>query len=61
VTTRRRVLGWLGAAGGLVPARRGERVAVEVGNRLPEPTSLHWHGMHLPAAMDGGPSSRWSG
>jgi FtsP/CotA-like multicopper oxidase with cupredoxin domain len=35
--------------------RRGERVAVDVENRLPETTSLHWHGMHLPAAMDGGP------
>lgn len=36
-------------------ARRGERVRVEVGNRLPETTTLHWHGMHLPAAADGGP------
>ncbi|WP_243229000.1 multicopper oxidase family protein [Microbacterium sp. CIAB417] len=36
-------------------AQRGERVAVEVDNRLPERTSVHWHGMHLPAAMDGGP------
>lgn len=35
--------------------RRGERVAVDVDNRLPETTSLHWHGMHLPAVMDGGP------
>jgi FtsP/CotA-like multicopper oxidase with cupredoxin domain len=36
-------------------AARGERVAVEVTNRLPETTTVHWHGMHLPAAMDGGP------
>lgn len=36
-------------------ASRGEQVAVEVRNELPEPTSVHWHGMHLPAAMDGGP------
>jgi FtsP/CotA-like multicopper oxidase with cupredoxin domain len=36
-------------------ATRGERVAVEVRNTLPESTSVHWHGMHLPAAMDGGP------
>lgn len=36
-------------------AERGERVAVEVTNDLPETTSVHWHGMHLPAAMDGGP------
>lgn len=36
-------------------AERGERVAVEFTNELGEPTSVHWHGMHLPAAMDGGP------
>jgi len=36
-------------------ASRGEQVAVEVRNTLPEATSVHWHGMHLPAAMDGGP------
>lgn len=36
-------------------AERGEQVAVEVTNDLAEPTSVHWHGMHLPAAMDGGP------
>ncbi|GAD86354.1 copper oxidase [Nocardia asteroides NBRC 15531] len=36
-------------------ARRGERVAVTVTNELPEPTSVHWHGMHVPAACDGGP------
>ncbi|MEH1168726.1 multicopper oxidase domain-containing protein [Micromonospora sp. CPCC 205539] len=36
-------------------ARRGDRVAVDVRNDLPETTSLHWHGMHLPARMDGGP------
>ncbi|MCM0641578.1 multicopper oxidase family protein [Cellulomonas wangsupingiae] len=36
-------------------ANRGEQVAVTVRNELPEPTSVHWHGMHLPAAMDGGP------
>jgi len=26
-----------------------------VTNDLPESTSTHWHGMHLPAEMDGGP------
>ncbi|HWV77606.1 MAG TPA: multicopper oxidase domain-containing protein [Isoptericola sp.] len=36
-------------------AERGEQVAVDVTNDLPETTSVHWHGMHLPAAMDGGP------
>ena len=36
-------------------ARVGETVRVRVTNRLPEDTTVHWHGMHLPAAMDGGP------
>lgn len=36
-------------------AKQGEKVAVEVTNQLPEVTTVHWHGMHLPAAMDGGP------
>ncbi|HCS59796.1 MAG TPA: copper oxidase [Microbacterium sp.] len=36
-------------------AERGEQVAFEITNQLPEATSVHWHGMHLPAAMDGGP------
>ncbi|GAB3034977.1 multicopper oxidase domain-containing protein [Parafrigoribacterium mesophilum] len=36
-------------------AARGEDVVVNVHNRLPEETTVHWHGMHLPARMDGGP------
>lgn len=36
-------------------ASRGDRVVVAVSNQLPETTTLHWHGMHLPAQMDGGP------
>jgi len=36
-------------------ARRGETVRVNVRNSLPETSSVHWHGMHLPAVMDGGP------
>ncbi|MBO3085471.1 multicopper oxidase family protein [Cellulomonas fengjieae] len=36
-------------------ATRGERVAVEVTNSIDEPTTVHWHGMHLPPDMDGGP------
>ena len=35
--------------------RRGERVRVEVTNSLSEVTTLHWHGMELPAQSDGGP------
>lgn len=35
--------------------QRGDEIDVEVANNLPAASSLHWHGMHLPAAMDGGP------
>lgn len=36
-------------------ARRGEQVAFTVTNDLPEITSVHWHGMRVPAKHDGGP------
>src|SRR5215218_3794780 len=36
-------------------AERGDEVTVNVANALPEATTIHWHGMHLPAAADGGP------
>lgn len=36
-------------------AARGDEVVVRVANELPEATTLHWHGMALPGAMDGGP------
>ncbi len=35
--------------------RRGERLAVRLDNGLPQPTTLHWHGIRLPNAMDGVP------
>ncbi len=41
--------------GPTVRARRGERVKFAISNALPEATSVHWHGMHLPAKFDGGP------
>jgi bilirubin oxidase len=36
-------------------ARRGEHVQINVHNALDEITTMHWHGMHLPAEADGGP------
>lgn len=37
-------------------ARRGDAVTVNVTNQLPEATTtIHWHGMRLPAVADGGP------
>ncbi len=34
---------------------KGDEVHMNVTNSLNESTTLHWHGMHLPAVMDGGP------
>ena len=36
-------------------AERGEHVQVQVTNALDEMSTIHWHGMHVPAEMDGGP------
>jgi FtsP/CotA-like multicopper oxidase with cupredoxin domain len=41
--------------GPTVRASRGDQVVMLVDNQLPEATTLHWHGMHLPAAADGNP------
>ncbi len=35
--------------------RRGERTRIEVSNGLNEISTLHWHGVELPARSDGGP------
>ena len=39
--------------GPLLEAKVGDRIIIKVKNSLPEPTSIHWHGVRLPAAMDG--------
>jgi FtsP/CotA-like multicopper oxidase with cupredoxin domain len=41
--------------GPVVRVQRGDNVKLNVTNRLSEPSTLHWHGLNLPAAMDGGP------
>ena len=35
--------------------RRGQRLRVEVENRLGQETTVHWHGLRIPNAMDGVP------
>ncbi|MCW3121796.1 MAG: bilirubin oxidase [Flavipsychrobacter sp.] len=35
--------------------QKGDTVHMNVHNFLNDSTTLHWHGMHLPAVMDGGP------
>ena len=39
--------------GPVIEAVEGDRVRIYVTNALPEPTSVHWHGIILPAGMDG--------
>ena len=34
---------------------QGEEVNITVNNALNEPTTVHWHGMHVSAEDDGGP------
>ena len=35
--------------------RRGETVTVQVTNNVPENITMHWHGLIIPGAADGGP------
>jgi FtsP/CotA-like multicopper oxidase with cupredoxin domain len=39
--------------GPTIEAVEGDRVRFVVTNKLPEPTSVHWHGVLLPNGMDG--------
>lgn len=41
--------------GPTVEVHEGDRVIIHFRNDLPEPTTIHWHGMHIPADMDGSP------
>jgi manganese oxidase len=48
------------AYNGMVPgpqlrAEVGDRVRIVLNNELDEPTTIHWHGMYVPADMDGVP------
>jgi len=51
---RCKVWGYNGRSPGpTIEAVEGDRVRIFVTNKLPEPTSVHWHGILLPAGMDG--------
>ncbi len=41
--------------------QEGDRVTLRVRNHLAHDTSIHWHGMILPAAMDGVPGISFEG
>ncbi len=42
-----------GTPGPTIEATEGDRLRLYVTNRLPEPTTVHWHGLILPNGMDG--------
>src|SRR5690606_37128002 len=47
--------------GPLLRWREGDSVTLRVRNRLPHDTSIHWHGILLPANMDGVPGFSFAG
>ena len=40
--------------------RKGQTVSFDVINDLGVPTSVHWHGMHIPSRWDGGPQTAFA-
>jgi FtsP/CotA-like multicopper oxidase with cupredoxin domain len=44
-----------GIPGPLIRLRVGDRLIVHFTNALPEPTTVHWHGLRVPLRMDGVP------
>ena len=42
--------------GPLIRAHVGDRVIVHFTNNLPQPTTIHWHGVRVPIEMDGVPA-----
>jgi FtsP/CotA-like multicopper oxidase with cupredoxin domain len=58
VATGTRVNAWTyngGLPGPLIRTRVGDRLIVHFTNELPQPTTVHWHGVRVPIEMDGVP------
>jgi len=58
VAPGRQVKAWTyngGIPGPLIRARVGDRLIVHFSNALPQPTTVHWHGLRIPITMDGVP------
>ena len=58
ISPGRRVEAWTyngGIPGPLIRLRVGDRLIVHFTNRLPAPTTVHWHGIRLGIQMDGVP------
>jgi len=41
--------------GPTLEAHEGDKVIIHFHNNLPETSTIHWHGLHIPADMDGSP------
>jgi len=41
--------------GPTIRVKNGQQFHADIENTLDEPTTLHWHGLHVPANWDGGP------
>lgn len=41
--------------GPTIRLRRGQTVRIHIYNELPEDTTVHWHGLHVPSDVDGQP------
>jgi FtsP/CotA-like multicopper oxidase with cupredoxin domain len=58
VAPGKRVQAWTyngGLPGPLIRTRVGQRLIVHFTNELPQPTTVHWHGVRVPIEMDGVP------
>ena len=63
ITGRPRIAQTINASlpGPVLRWREGDSVTLRVRNRLDQPTSIHWHGIILPANMDGVPGLSFAG
>lgn len=41
--------------GPVIRVRKGQKVRIRFSNDIPDETIVHWHGLHVPALMDGHP------
>ncbi|MDF1590124.1 MAG: multicopper oxidase domain-containing protein [Desulfobacterales bacterium] len=41
--------------GPTIRIQKGQKVRIHFQNRIPDPSIIHWHGLHVPADMDGHP------
>ncbi len=56
IATKIKCWGYNGSMPGpTIECTEGDRIRVVVKNELPEPTSIHWHGILLPNDQDGAP------